>query len=209
MKRSLTSVLAGVSGAALFAVGALAQSGQMQPQTETEQQGQLQEEPAEMQEEPAQMQEEAAEAKEEAAEMQEEPAEMQERQQERQRVSAQRIDQVRQELIAAGVSERDLQKFDEQIRNYAAEVRDNQAIRSVARASIQANCVGDCLEETLKGLNEGIKRGLSPQQAASVVEEAINAEQERVGTEAKTERFGKEVRSRVKEQARAMERETR
>lgn len=127
------------------------------------------------------------------------------RDEDRDRTTTQDTAQLREELRkSTNLTDRDFEAISRELDEYVSRTRDREEISELVRSSLNENCMGECLREVVDSMNEAVEKGASPQEARSMVSEALrNERMER--KELSGRELGERVKERVKSSIREME----
>lgn len=127
------------------------------------------------------------------------------RDEDRDRTTTQDTAQLREELRrSTKLTDQDFQAISRELDEYARRTQDREEIRELVRNSLNEDCRGECLREIIDSMNEAVEKGASPQEARSMVSEALrNERMER--KELSGKELGERVKERVESSIRTME----
>lgn len=127
------------------------------------------------------------------------------RDEDRNRTMKQDTAQLREELRkSTKITDQDFEAISRELDEYASRTRDMKEISELVRSSLNENCMGECLREVVDSMNEAIEKGASPQEARTMVSEALrNERMER--KELSGRELGERVKERVESSIRTME----
>jgi|GEM_PF-6486980 hypothetical protein len=127
------------------------------------------------------------------------------RDEDRDRTTTQDTTQLREELRkSTNLTDQDFEVISSELDEYARRTRDREEISELVRSSLNENCMGECLREVIDSMNEAVEKGASPQEARTMVSEALrNERMERKDLSGRE--LGERVKERVESSIRKME----
>lgn len=127
------------------------------------------------------------------------------RDEDRDRTMKQDTTQLREELRkSTDLTDQDFEAISRELDEYARRTQDREEIGELVRNSLNEDCRGECLRQIIDSMNEAVEKGASPQEARSMVSEALRNERME-SKELSGRELGERVKERVESSIREME----